>query len=150
MIALLKGLSLQGYIIGALAMLFLTMSAAVWWKDRQNNNLREDLAGAKVEVSILNDALILNYEALDKIEGELRECATKRAEAAEKALESEARINRALRQSFLDNQELRDEIRKEVEKTFDNANCSGATFSPRASELLIEAARRANRGAGGS
>ena len=139
--AFFKGLGIQGYIIGALVTLFLLLSVGLWIQTKRVEGLKEDIATAELQVQIADDALVSKDKALDTLEGELRECATKRANAEERAARKDRETAQELREAFAEHQDFIYELSKELDQN--SVNCG--TLSSRATELLIEATRRANR-----
>lgn len=144
----LTGLSPMGYIISILSATLLLSWSAMFFMGRNISSLHEDIGAYEATVNNLVGANLDTRESLDQVEELLQACMAKRNNADNKASEARQEIARKQKEAYIASDERRDAVEDEIELS--QANCIPATLPPRAAELLIDAARSANRGADGT
>lgn len=135
--------AIRGYFYAGLGIVFLGLVSYAGWQRHKVESLKKDLALTEMQTEVLESVAKSKNKALDVLEGELKACATKRAEANDRAIVAEQHYSSARIKSEQANSELVESLRQERLKS---PSCGH--LSPSATKLLIEAARSANRDPG--
>lgn len=135
-----RGLSLASYAFIALGSLLAISWTTIYFMGRNIGNLHEDIAVANVKVQILVDLNAYNLIATRDLERELQRCVFMRSQVEVNALKATEKFSKASRASYKESDKRRDGIDAAIKASDDTE-----FLPPRATELLIEAARSANR-----
>ena len=148
MLRFLTGMSVTGYVIAALAAALLLSWAGMFFMGKRISSLHEDIGAYEATVNNLVVANLDNQEALGQLEELLRACLAQRDNAENKANEARQEIARKQKEAYRASDERRDQIEQDIENS--DVVCTPPTLPTRSAELLIDAARSANRGSDGS
>ena len=138
------GMSLMGYVVSALAAVLLLSWSGMFFMSKRISSLHEDIGAYEVTVNRLVDANFSTRESLDTVEVLLKQCADKRTEAEARADEARKDISTKTKEAYIASDERRDTLEDAI--TIQEPKCTPPTLPSRATELLLEAARSANRG----
>lgn len=136
------GMSLTGYIITGLLTALVTLSVYSTYLNHKVDKLKEEAAASEVAMNYAVEANRNNQQELDKAIAQLRRCVEQRDAAERSALEMQRRLFNMSREIEDRNDELASKINNEVANA---PNGCDSPVPPRVTELLIEAARSANR-----
>lgn len=138
------GMSVTGYVIAGLIAAILLSWSAMFFMGKRISSLHEDIGAYEVTVNNLVSANLSTRDSLDQVEELLQQCLQKRANAENKADIARQELAKKQREAYRASDERRDSIEEDIDTS--NPECVPSSLSPRATELLIESARSANRG----
>lgn len=130
-------------LLGVVGAIVLGLLATVVVQTYRLHSAQQELMASDLTIQTFTDAQKSNLTAIEDLERELKACATKRAEAEARGKDSILALKREIRDISERSKELQDALKKDMDAT-NSSDCG--QLSSRATGLLIEAARSANRG----
>lgn len=136
------GMSWMGYVITFLTTLIIGLSISLFWINRTNGNLKEELGASNLAIMNLVETTVHHRKEIDNLIKEIEACAGKRAAAEKSAAKAEVELHRLTIEVEGTASERAKQIKEDVESADPRCDC---VVPPRAARLLIDAACDANR-----
>lgn len=136
------GMSLTGYVITFLVTALTLTGISLAWALHLKDKAENELAGSEQAILQLVENTVHHQKEIDRLIGEVEQCANKRAAAEQTALEVERELHRLSVIVEESTNERVQEVTEAVEASEPRCDCS---VPPRVTRLLIDAACDANR-----